>query len=474
MKTKQVKSIREAIELSGLKDGMTVSFHHHLRNGDYVLNMVLEQIAAMGIKDLNVNASSVFDTHLPLVEHIKNHVVTGLQTDYMAAGVGRAVSQGILEKPVQFRTHGGRPSDIALGRTPIDVAFIAAPAADPMGNCSGKYGKSACGSLGYAYPDAMYAKKVVVITDNLVPYPLLDWSIPESYVDYVVVVDAIGNPKGIVSGTTQITRDPVGLVMASHAAKVIEHSGLLREGFSFQTGAGGASLAAAKFLKDIMLREGVQGSFGLGGITGYMVDMLQAGCFQSLLDVQCFDLKAVESIRSDPRHQEISAFHYASPSHRSAVVDSLDVVILGATEIDTDFNVNVHTDSNGYIMGGSGGHSDTAAGAKLAMIIAPMFRARLPIVTDHVTCVSTPGCDIDVLVTQGGIAVNDRNEKNVELKRRLAAAGLPVIDICELKEKAERITGQPKRPRQGERVVAEVISRDGGLLDTIRNVPDAE
>ena len=154
--------------------------------------------------------------------------------------------------------------------------------------------------------------------------------------DHVVRVDAIGNPKGIVSGTTQITRDPVGLVMASYAAKVIENSGLLKDGFSFQTGAGGASLAAAKFLKEIMLRDGIQGSYGLGGITGYMVDMLQAGCFKRLMDVQCFDLKAVESIRTDPRHQEISAMHYASPSSRSAVVDSLDVVILGATEIDTE------------------------------------------------------------------------------------------------------------------------------------------
>ena len=225
--SKLVSSIREAVRLSGLRDGMTVSFHHHLRNGDYVLNMVMEEIAALGIKDLTVNASSLFDTHQPLADHIRNHVVTGIQTDYMAAGLGREISRGLLEKSVQFRTHGGRPSDIANGRTPIDVAFIAAPSADPMGNCTGKMGKSACGSLGYAIPDAMYAKKVVVITDNLVPYPLLGWSIPEIYVDYVVSVDAIGDPKGIVSGTTRITRDPVGLVMASYAAKVIEHSGLL-------------------------------------------------------------------------------------------------------------------------------------------------------------------------------------------------------------------------------------------------------
>ena len=465
---KIVNSIREAISLAGLQDGMTVSFHHHLRNGDYVLNMVMEQIAEFGLHDLTVNASSLFDVHMPLIEHIENGVVTGVSADYIAAGLGRAFSEGILDKPVEFRTHGGRPRDIALGRTPIDVAFIAAPAADPMGNCSGKYGKSACGSLGYAYADAMYAKKVVVITDNLVAYPLQDWSISENFVDYVVVVDAIGDPKGIVSGTTKITRDPVGLVMAQNAARVIEASGLLKDGFSFQTGAGGASLAAAKFLKDTMVSKGIQGSFGLGGITAYMVDMLRAGCFRNLLDVQCFDLDAVESLRNDPRHCEISALQYAAPGSRGAVVDNLDVVILGATEIDTDFNVNVHTDSSGYIMGGSGGHSDTAAGAELSMIIAPLFRARLPIVTDRVTCISTPGKDIDVLVTQGGIAVNPKSK---ELSARLKEAGLPIVDIHNLKRMAEGITGVPTKPQRGDRVVAHVIGREGVLQDTIMNVP---
>ena len=465
--SKVVSSIAEAVRLAGLKDGMTVSFHHHLRNGDFVLNMVMAEIANQGLRDLTVNASSLFDVHLPLMEHMKNGVVTGLITDYVSGGIGKVLSGGVLKNPIQFRTHGGRPRDISLGITPIDVAFIAAPTSDPMGNCSGKYGPSACGSLGYAFADAMYAKKVVIITDNLVPYPMQDFSISENYVDYVVQVDAIGNPKGIVSGTTKITRDPVGLVMASSAAKVIAASGLLKDGFSFQTGAGGASLAAAQFLKEIMLKEGVQGSFGLGGITGYMVDMLRAGCFRSLLDVQCFDLKAVESIREDPRHQEISALQYASPSSKSAVVNSLDVVILGATEIDTDFNVNVHTDSNGYIMGGSGGHSDTAAGAKLSMIIAPMFRARLPIVTDRVQCISTPGKDIDVLVTQGGIAVNPAR---ADLREKLANAGLPVVDIRELKERTERITGTPRPIVRGDRVVAEVISREGQLLDRIYQV----
>ena len=467
MGTKLVSSLREAIERSGLKSGMSVSFHHHLRNGDYVLNMVMDEIAKMGIGDLTLNASSLFDCHLPLAEHIRNGVVRRIRTDYMSAGLGRMISEGLMAEPVEFRTHGGRPKDIASGETPIDVAFIAAPAADEMGNCTGKLGPSACGSLGYAFPDAMYAKNVVVITDNLVPYPLQGWSIPEIYVNTVVRVDAIGNPQGIVSGTTKITRDPVGLVMAERAVEVIRHSGLLKDGFSFQTGAGGASLAAAKFLMDVMVRENIRGSFASGGITGYLVDMLNAGCFRSLMDVQCFDLKAVESIRTNPAHQEISAMHYASPGAASAVVDSLDVVILGATEIDTDFNVNVHTDSRGAIMGGSGGHSDTAAGAKLSMIIAPLFRARLPIVTERVRCISTPGRDVDVLVTQRGVAVNPRR---AELAERLKAAGLPIVDIHELKEIAERITGAPAPVPSGDQVVAKVIHRDGNVIDTIHDV----
>ena len=467
METKLVKTLREAILLSGLKSGMSVSFHHHLRNGDYTLNMVMDQIAAMGIRDLTLNASSLFDTHLPLEEHIRSGVVRKINTNYMSQGLGRLICEGLMEEPVDFRTHGGRPRDISLGITPIDVAFIAAPAADCAGNCSGKYGPSACGSLGYAFPDAMYAKRVIVITDNLVDYPLPGWSIPEIYVDYVVKVDAIGNPSGIVSGTTKITRDPVGLIMAEMAVKVIQHSGLLKDGFSFQTGAGGASLAAARFLMDIMLKERIQGSFASGGITGYLVDMLNAGCFQSLMDVQCFDLKAVESIRTNPRHHEISAMQYASPAAASAVVDKLDVVILGATEVDTQFNVNVHTDSSGCIMGGSGGHSDTAAGAKLAMIIAPLFRARLPIVTDKVSCISTPGQDIDVLVTQRGVAVNPKNQ---ELLLRLKDAGLPVTEIESLKHTAEKITGTPKKVAATGRPVANVIWRDGTQIDTILSI----
>jgi citrate lyase subunit alpha/citrate CoA-transferase len=469
--SKVVSGLREAVRLCGLRDGMTISFHHHLRNGDFVLNMVCDELSDMGFRDLAINASAIHEGHGRLVEHLKSGVVTGIETNYMGSAVGRYISGGRLKKPVIFRTHGGRPSDIEQGKSHIDVAFIAAPSSDCMGNCTGKSGPSACGSLGYAFADAEYADRVIIITDNLVPYPLAGFSISEVHVDYVVPVDSIGDPAGIASSTTRMTRDPIALLIADYAAKLIQASGYLKDGFSFQTGAGGASLAAASFLKRLMQEQHIKGSYAMGGITGYIVDMLEAGCFESLADVQCFDLRAVESLRKNPRHREVTASHYASPTAKSSLVQGLDVVILGATEIDTRFNVNVHTDSRGCIMGGSGGHSDTAAGAKLAIIAAPLTRARLPLISDRVNCISTPGSVVDALVTQYGIAVNPSGG---ELALRLSEAGLPVKDIQDLKKTALEISGAPKPFTGGTREVARVLYRDGSLIDTIRSAAEGE
>ena len=465
--TKRVETIGQAAVLAGLRDGMRISFHHHLRNGDYVLNRVMEAAAALGIKNLTVNASSLFDIHEPLIGHIRSRTVTGLEVNYMTGPVARAVSEGILDQPVIFRSHGGRAGDMDNGTLNVDIAFIAAPCADEMGNCSGKYGPSACGSLGYAFSDAVHAKKVVVITDHLVPYPLQDASIQEGFVDYVVCIDRIGDASRIVSGTTRITRDPVGLKIARLAAQVIIHSGYLKDGFSFQTGAGGISLAVANDVREAMIRGHIRGSFCMGGITEYLVRMMEEGLFSTILDVQCFDMGAVKSLRENPGHQEISASRYASPAMKSCAADHLDVVVLGATQIDLRFNVNVHTDSNGYIIGGCGGHCDTAAGAKMTVIVAPLIRARIPLVVENVLCRSTPGHTVDVLVTQCGIAVNPNNP---DLRERLLRAGLPVTSIEKLKETAEDMCGKPKLIRGEGRVVAEVLYRDGSCMDEIHMV----
>lgn len=465
---KMAESLKDVICDCGLRDGMCISFHHHLRNGDYVMNMVMEEIASLGIKNLTVNASAILNNNGPLIEHIKNGTVIALETDYMEGQVGKAVSQGLMKTPVVFRTHGGRPASLQTGKSHIDVAFIAAPTSDSMGNCTGKQGKSACGSLGYAFADAMFADCVIIITDNLVPYPLTAFSISEDYVDYVVKVDSIGNPSGIVSGTTIFPRDPVILKIAEYAARSMDGTGILKDGFSFQTGAGGASLATSVYLKEIMLRKKIKGSFVLGGITGYLVDMLREGCFEAIQDVQCFDLKSVESIRNNPRHQEISAAQYASPNAKSSVANSLDVVVLGAAQIDYEFNVNVHTNSLGEIIGGSGGHTDVAECARISMIAAPLSRARVPLIVDRVKCISTPGASVDLLVTQYGIAVNpNRQDLLVSLKK----SSLPVKSMEELKQISEKINGVPNKLRCNNRkIVGKVLNRDDTLLDTICQV----
>ena len=162
---------------------------------------------------------------------------------------------------------------------------------------------------------------------------------------------------------------------------------------------------------------------------------------------------------------EITAAQYASPDSKSTAASNLDVVVLGATEIDTDFNVNVHTDSNGRIIGGSGGHTDVAEEAKLTVIVAPLTRARMSIVVDKVITTSTPGNSVDLLVTQYGIAVNPARP---DLKQKLAAARLPVKDIRELRKLALQINGPAAAyVRHSDRVVAKVMGRDGKLQDEI-------
>ncbi|MBV8965593.1 MAG: citrate lyase subunit alpha [Mycobacteriaceae bacterium] len=464
---KLLPDLRTAIEACGLRSGATVSLHHHLRNGDGVLNMAMDQIARMGLRDITVAPSSIFTVHQPLVEHIERGVVTGIVTGYMVGPVGEAVAAGKLARPAVMQTHGGRARAIAAGEVVIDAAFIAAPAADPYGNINGVGGRSACGSIGYPTIDALHANRVVAITDNLVAYPACPIVISQDYVDFVVSVPSIGDASQIVSGTTRPTTNPRGLQIAETAADVIEESGLLVDDFSFQTGAGGVSLAVASALAARMRKRRTRGSFGAGGITGMIVDMLNAGLFRTLLDVQCFDLQAVDSFRTNPAHQMMTGSMYANPWNRGAVVNRLDCMILGAAEIDLDFNVNVSTSTDGRIIGGSGGHSDTAAGSKLALVTTQLTAGQYPKVVHQVRTITTPGETIDAVVTEAGVAVNPRRD---DLRERLVAAGLKVVSIEQLCAEAVRAAAshaEPRPPAAG-RVVAVVQYRDGSVVDMIR------
>ena len=150
----KLATLDEAIRKSGLKDGMTISFHHHFRGGDKVVNMVVDRLAALGFKNLHIAASSLQDVHAPLIEHIRNGVVTRISTSGLRGELANEISRGLMKEPVVFRSHGGRGSAIANGELHIDVAFLGASSSDPLGNACGysrsENAKSICGSLGYA------------------------------------------------------------------------------------------------------------------------------------------------------------------------------------------------------------------------------------------------------------------------------------------------------------------------------------
>ena len=470
--SQKVVSLEEAIRRSGLKDGMTVSFHHHFRGGDKVLNMVMDKIAEMGIKDLHVAASSLNDVHKPLIEHIKNGVVTRISTSGMRGELAKAISHGILKEPVVFRSHGGRGSAIANGDIHIDVAFLGASSCDPMGNSCGfsrsENAKSICGSLGYALPDARYADHVVILTDDLVSYPNTPTSISEHDVDWVVVVDSVGDSSKIASGAIRDTKNPRDILLAKEACKVIVNSGYFKEGFSYQTGVGGASIASTISLSKIMEEKNIHMGLGVGGLTKPMCELLDRGLARKLVDTQDFDLDAVNNVRTNPNHFPISAGEYASPMNKGAFVNKLDYVILASLEVDTHFNCNVVVGSDGIITGAQGGHPDTAQGAKCTIVIAPLLQGRIPAICTDVTTVTTPGESVDIVVTDYGVAVNPRRPDLLEALK--AADCVPLKTIEELRDIAYSIVGEPEKVQFGDRIVGIIEARDGTVMDVVREV----
>ena len=466
--SKLVATIAEALRQCGAKSGMTFSFHHHLRNGDYVTNMVMQAaIEELGLEDITIAASSLGEAHDPIAGYIELGKVTGLQTSGIRGRIGEVVSAGKLKTPAIIRSHGGRPRAIEAGEVHIDIAFVAAPTSDCAGNCRGTGGKSNCGSLGYAMTDAKYADHVVVVTDCLVDFPNYPASIEAIDVDAVVVVDSIGDPKKIASAAARISQNPRDLMMAENVARVIAATPYFKDGFSFQTGVGGPSLAANLFLEKYMDERGIKMGWAIGGICSVMVDLLKKGKVGKVIDVQDFDLEAVNSINQTPGHFEMSASQYANPANKGAFVNKLDFVVLAALEIDTDFNVNVLTGSDGVLRGAPGGHPDTAAGSKCCIIVTPLTRGRMATVCEHVVTVTTPGDCVDVLVTDYGIAVNPARG---DLIKCLDDAGIEHVSIKALQEKAYSLVGTPDDLEWEDKVVAVLEARDGTILDVVRKI----
>ena len=461
---KQVKDLKEALIRSGIKSGMTISTHHHFRDGDLIALKVFEIIKELGCKDMIWFPSASFPCHEPLIEYMKDGTIHHIEGS-MNGPLGRFCSEGKMKGTGVLRSHGGRYQAVQDGEVEIDIAVIAAPTADPFGNANGLTGPSACGSLGFALADSLYAGKVIVVTDNLVPFPCYPWQIQGNNVDFVVKEEKIGIPEKIVSGTTQMTKSPDRLLIAELTAKFCDACGLIKDGFSFQTGAGGTSLVISTFFRDIMRKKGIKARFARAGSNKYLVEMLEEGLTDYILDGQTFDLDGVRSMRENANHINTSPFTSYNYHGKGNFASIIDAVVLGATEVDINFNANVVSHSDGYLLHGIGGWQNCLF-AKCSILAVPSFRDRIPVIVDKVTTLCAPGELVDVIITERGIAINPKRK---DLIKAVKKSKLPFKSLKEIRDEVNDICGgAPAKPKIDKNNVVAVIKWvDGTVIDSV-------
>ncbi len=461
-----VAAMKVALAKAGLRDGMTISSHHHFRNGDMVANAVFDAAAELGVKDLRWFPSASFPCHEPIIKHLESGVVHHIEGS-MNGPLGDYCSTGKMRGMGVLRSHGGRWQAVQDGEVHIDIAILAAPTADAFGNANAVTGPSACGLLGFGLVDSIYADHVIVVTDNLVPFPGIPWQIQGNNVDQVVVLEKIGDPGKIVSGTTVVTKSPDRQLIAEMAAKFVREAGIMRDGFSFQAGAGGTSLAFAVYLREYMKEANVKARFIRAGSNKYLVDMLNEGLTDYILDGQTFDLDGVTSMRDNAHHQDTSPFTSYNWHGKGCFATFLDAVVLGATEVDVDFNANVVTHSDGRLLHGIGGWQNCLHG-RCVILPVPSVRDRIPVILDRVTTLCGPGELVDVVVTERGIAINPRR---TDLLEAVKGSKLPIRPIQDIKAEVDAMCGGgPAKPKLGEKVVAAIKWVDGTVIDSVRAV----
>ncbi|MBC8327984.1 MAG: citrate lyase subunit alpha [Planctomycetes bacterium] len=461
-----VDGLVEALRRAGLADGMTISTHHHFRNGDLVANAVFDAAKRLGVKGLRWFPSASFPCHAHLLPYLEDGTLHHIEGS-MNGPLGEFCSRGRMAGLGVLRSHGGRYQAVQDGEVHIDIAVLAAPTADLFGNATGDRGPSACGLLGFGLADSEYADHVIVVTDNLVPFPCVPWQIQGQNVDQVVVVDKVGEPDKIVSGTTQVTKSPDRLLIAEYIADFVRDTGIMQPGFSFQAGAGGITLAFAMFLKEHMKAAGVTAGFVRGGSNQYLVEMLEEGLTPYILDGQTFDLEGVRSMRENPGHVNTSPFTSYNFHGKGNFASMVDVTVLGATEVDTGFNANVVTHSDGLLLHGIGGWQNCLF-AGCTILAVPSVRDRIPVIVDRVTTLVGPGELIDVIATERGLCINPRRADLVEAAR---GSRVPILELPDLKRRVDALCGgAPSPPSLGEEFVAAIQWVDGTTIDGVRRV----
>ena len=477
----KVRSLDEVIEI--LADGDTISYPHYYRMGDTCLEIIVGKLRDHGKKNIKILGNAFFDNCIPwLPEAVSDGTIGGLIGNCYK-GMGKHLTAGeFLPWIVTGIGHGNRVRKLHTGEERVRVAFGPVPVADVWGNANGVSGPPEhwVGPLGLFLADSRWAEQTCLLAGDIRDRYLFPRSISMTDIDYVVNVPNPGNTSGVGSGTLDIEKIRSNECNARIAAQVIhvmEASGVIRDGFSFQVGSG-TGLIVLDELEKILTEQGIKAGFAIGGCTSLHVKMLHEGLIENLLHGQCFEPSPVviNSLKQDHNHHEISTGEYDDVSNKENAVNLLDVAVLSALEMDLHFNVN-SVCANGRIIGGIGGAQGVAAGSKLTIMFLPLVSGKdgeaFPRIVEDVFTVSIPGEVIDIAVTEEFVALNPRSKSPYieDLRSNATGHGLKVVSIEELHgislDRARSIGELPLRRALTERIVEVVEWRDGTLLDTI-------
>src|SRR5258708_12867219 len=117
-----------------------------------------------------------------------------------------------------------------------------------------------------------------------------------------------------------------------------------------------------------------------------------------MLDGERFDLDGVKSMANDPRHVATSPFTSYNYHGKGNFASLVDAVVLGATEVDVNFDANVVTHSDGRLLHGIGGWQNCLF-AGCTILALPSFRHPIPVILHAVPTIPVPHPIITVVPT---------------------------------------------------------------------------
>ena len=301
-RSKVVKKLEEVVE-SCVPDGGWISFPHYYRDDKTALEIVIGALRNCKKRGIKLMGNAFFDSHAPiLTTAIADGILAGFEGNTYGP-VAKYVASGSMAPWVVIgRSHGGRARSFQCGDREVDLAIAPVPIADCYGNANGVMGhpSAQCGPISLFEPDSRWAKKTVLLAEQIQNSLIAPHPIDMRHVDFVVPVDKVGDNRGIATGTTDIRRvkgDKKRDRIAYNVLNVIEASCVISEGFNFQIGSGSGLLVLEQMLRK-MRSLGIRGGFTAGARGG---QALSFGIISGGSQGRCAPHSPVFAPKSGPR-----------------------------------------------------------------------------------------------------------------------------------------------------------------------------